>query len=70
MCVLKLNYILKYWQEYYLVKCIEKHFGKINIGDTDLDEMLLLLEDQILCQSPKFSSLIFHLIRYGKILEW
>ena len=20
-----------YWQEYYLAKCIEKHFGKINI---------------------------------------
>ena len=31
-------YKMKYWQEYYLVKCIEKHFGKINIGN--LDEML------------------------------
>ena len=29
---------MKYWLEYYLVKCIEKHFGEINIGD--LDEML------------------------------
>ena len=29
---------MKYWQEYYLAKCIEKHFGEINIGD--LDEML------------------------------
>ena len=29
---------MKYWREYYLAKCIEKHFGEINIGD--LDEML------------------------------
>ena len=29
---------MKYWQEYYLVKCIEKHFGEINIGD--LGELL------------------------------
>ena len=28
---------MKYWQEYYLVKCIEKHIGEINIGD--LNEM-------------------------------
>ena len=26
-------YKMKYWREYYLVKCIEKHFGGINIGD-------------------------------------
>ena len=26
---------MKYWQEYCLVKRIEKHFGKINIGDLD-----------------------------------
>ena len=31
----ELPYKMKYWQEYYLAKCIEKHF---NIGD--LDEML------------------------------
>ena len=24
---------IKYWQKYYLVKRIEKHFDKINIGD-------------------------------------
>ena len=25
---------MKYWQEYYLVKCTEKHFGEVNnIGD-------------------------------------
>ena len=24
---------MKYWWEYYLAKCIEKHFGEINIGD-------------------------------------
>ena len=29
---------MKYWQEYYMAKCIEKHFGEINIGN--LDEML------------------------------
>ena len=29
---------MKYWWEYYLAKCIEKHFGEINIGD--FDEML------------------------------
>ena len=29
---------MKYWREYYLVKCMEKHFDEINIGD--LDEML------------------------------
>ena len=29
---------MKYWWEYYLAKYIEKHFGKINMGD--LDEML------------------------------
>ena len=28
---------MKYWQEHYLAKCIEKHFVKINIGN--LDEM-------------------------------
>ena len=28
-------YKMKYLQEYYLAKCIEKHFGKINIGDLD-----------------------------------
>ena len=28
---------MKYWQEYYLAKCIEKHVGEINIGN--LDEM-------------------------------
>ena len=28
---------MKYWQEYYLAKYIEKHFGKIIIGN--LDEM-------------------------------
>ena len=28
-----LPYKMKYWQEYYLAKCIEKHFGEINIGD-------------------------------------
>ena len=26
-------YKMKYWQEYYLVKCIEKYFGEITIGD-------------------------------------
>ena len=26
---------MKYWQEYYLVKHIEKHFGRINIGGLD-----------------------------------
>ena len=26
---------MKYWREYYLAKRIEKHFGKINIGDLD-----------------------------------
>ena len=31
-------YKMKYWWQYYLVRCIEKHFGEINIGD--LDEML------------------------------
>ena len=29
---------MKYWRGYYLSKCMEKHFGEINIGD--LDEML------------------------------
>ena len=28
-------YKMKYWREYYLAKCIEKHFGKINIDDLD-----------------------------------
>ena len=28
-------YKMKYWQEYYLVEHIEKHFGGINIGDLD-----------------------------------
>ena len=28
-------YKMKCWREYYLAKCIEKHFGKINIGDLD-----------------------------------
>ena len=23
---------MKYWRKYYLAKCIEKHFGEINIG--------------------------------------
>ena len=31
-------YKRKYWWEYYLAKCIEKHFDEINIGD--LGEML------------------------------
>ena len=26
---------MKYWLEYYLAKCIEKHFNEINIGDVD-----------------------------------
>ena len=34
----QLLYKMKYWREYYLAKCIEKHFGEINIGN--LDEML------------------------------
>ena len=34
-------YKIKHWREYYLVKCIEKHLGKINIGD--LDEILNFL---------------------------
>ena len=29
---------MKFWQEYYLVKHIEKWFGRINIGN--LDEMI------------------------------
>ena len=28
-------YEMKYWQEYYLAKHLEKHFGKRNIGDLD-----------------------------------
>ena len=26
---------MKYWQEYYLAKCMKKHFGEINIGNLD-----------------------------------
>ena len=26
---------MKYWQEYYSAKHVEKHFGTINIGDLD-----------------------------------
>ena len=33
--ICQLPYKMKYWREYYLVKCIEKHFGKINIGNLD-----------------------------------
>ena len=31
----RIQFKMKYWREYYLVKCIEKHFGEINIGDLD-----------------------------------
>ena len=30
---------MKYWQEYYLAKCIEKHFGEINIGDLNIGDL-------------------------------
>ena len=29
------SFILEYWREYYLVKQIDKRFGKINIGSLD-----------------------------------
>ena len=62
---------MKYWREYYLAKCIEKHFGKINIGN--LDEMQYNMThiyyywwNEFLVKLPiakVYSLPVFHLIR-------
>ena len=63
-------YKKKYWREYYLAKCIEKHFGEINIGDLGKMQQNMTrvhyycIGDFNSPIAKVYSSPIFHLIRY------